>query len=331
MEDYHQLAAAFERGIWVEGKDPMEEVNRLLDELSQVTEAQDFGQEFRYAPLLKELIFLPNHEKRKALYQLIRAVHSNRREIAGQFQDNEFVTEFMVGICKSILGNCTSPVSIADITSGVGSTLGRLYEELEPGRAISFELVESNVNIQRKILRLTSSNVDVSQRNVVTEGVPEINVDLVASTFPLGGRVIDSEFGSVGNLFSKDIRTRDVEPILLDRALRVVKRGGYVVVLLGSSFLFKSGTGQLVRNAVMDQAIVKAIISLPGNALQPYSGASTCMLVLQKKEADMPEPATVTMVDMSHVILDRKHPGSPLDIEEYRDLLTILSSNKEAE
>ncbi|WP_339270608.1 N-6 DNA methylase [Paenibacillus sp. FSL K6-1330] len=245
-------------------------------------------------------------------------IHYSERQ-----RNSFFQCGFGPGAFFGTVGNC--PVNIADITSGLGFTQRGLINELEVKEAVSYELKESLVRIQQKLALLLDLNVVAEQRNIVTENVDESVVDLVVYNAPIAGKVSALDINPEGSILLREIKTTEVDLLCLDRAMRIVKPGGYVLTLLSAGFLFKGGSTQKVRESLLKEAHVKAIITMPSNSLMPYAGVSTCMILLQKKAAELVKPKEVIMADFSHVKLDRKLKTSPVDIDEFNELCQLIA------
>ncbi|MEF2243822.1 N-6 DNA methylase [Paenibacillus sp. IITD108] len=318
-----QLGFRFLDEVRSTGKDYLSEFDVMLDQIISYKKGGVLSQEVQYPHVMKELIFLPAIQQNEILEFILRKITSSSASMSGEHQDTEFVTEFFSQIAKHVVGN--RQITIADITSGLGFTQRRLINELEVTEAISYELKEVLVRIQQKLALLLDLNVVAEQRNIVSENVDESVVDLVVYSAPIAGKVPAADINLDESVLLGEIKTTEVDLLCLDRAMRIVKPGGHVLTLLSAGFLFKGGSTQKVRESLLKEAHVKAIITMPSNSLMPYAGVSTCMLLLQKKAVGLVQPKDVIMADFSHVKLDRKLKTSPVDIDEFNELCQLIA------
>jgi type I restriction enzyme M protein len=316
------IADMFINEVSVKGGNYLNEVTVLLDQLEDLTNGLNLV-DVKYPDVMKELMFISKEELLVKLELILRKISLDPSH--GELQDPEFITNTISEVTKSIVKD--TPISLADITSGLGFTQRKLYKELNTTETLSFELKELLVQIQRKVAKLSGLSIEVDQKNVVMEGVPESRVDIVSYTGPFGGRIDRNELPNGGELLA-DIKTTETELLILDKAFTIAKPGGYIITVLPSGFLFKGGATKKVRDAILKQAYVKSIISLPSNVFLPYSGVSTCMLILQKRSEGLTEPEDVIMGDFSDFKVDKKQELHPTEIKEFTELCKLLSERE---
>src|SRR5690606_26692419 len=106
---------------------------------------------------------------------------------SGFILENEFIAEFYLGVVKTLIG--TQTINVANITSGTGHLISKISSELSVKKAYSYELFNTFVSIQRKIMELADLNVQVTQRDVIRDDVKESIVDLTIFIPPFGQKI----------------------------------------------------------------------------------------------------------------------------------------------
>lgn len=321
MINTQELTSIFLNEVKRKGKRPLEEFDEvLLKQLKALKEGIEIGNELQYPEVTKELVILPNKEKGEILYSLLIGI-VNEDKYSGTILENEFIVQFYLGVIKTLIGN--QKINVANITSGAGNLISKISSKLSVNEAHSYELMDTFVSIQRKIMTITGLNVQVIQKDVIRENVPESLVDLTVFSPPFGQR-INEELDTEQSYLLKGLKkVRDAELVYLDRAFKMTKPGGYIVTILPIGLLNKM-TVQPVRDSILDQAYMKAIINMPTNVFA-NTGVATSMLVMQKKEEALQEPKDVIMADLSTIRLEHKKLNHPSDINEYNEILRLLS------
>lgn len=321
MINTQELTSIFLNEVKRKGKHPLEEFDEvLLKQLKALKEGIEISNELQYPEVTKELVILPNKGKGEVLYSLLIGI-VNEDKYSDTILENEFIVQFYLGVIKTLIGN--QKINVANITSGAGNLISKISSELSVNEAYSYEFVDKIVSIQRKIMTITGLNVQVIQKDVIREGVPESLVDLTVFSPPFGQR-INEELDTEQSYLLKGLKkVRDAELVYLDRAFKMTKSGGYIVTILPIGLLNKM-TVQPVRDSILDQAYMKAIINMPTNVFANTSVA-TSMLVMQKKEEALQEPKNVIMADLSTIRLEHKKLNHPSDINGYNEILRLLS------
>lgn len=131
-------------------------------------------------------------------------------------------------------------------------------------------------------LRLKAHNIN-SDHFTCTDSIIELNnikkkYDLIISSPPFGSRVkMDSDLNNSLGAF----KTIKLENLLLKRSLSKLEKGGQLIVLLSSSFLFEGGATLRVRKWIVKQNFLDKVISLPAGAIF-NTGIRTTILVIKK-------------------------------------------------
>lgn len=321
MISKQELTSIFLNEVKRKGKQPLEEFDEvLLEQLRKLKEGIEFDHELQYPEVTKELAILSNKAKGEALYSLLIGI-AIEDKYNGIVLENEFIAQFYLGVVKTLIGSQT--ISVANITSGAGLLISKISSELSVNEAYSYELINTLVSIQRKIMMIAGLDVHVIQKDVIRENVLDSLVDLTVF-IPSFGQRINEDVDTENSYLLKGLKkVRDAELLYLDRAFKITKPGGYIVTILPIGLLNKM-TAQPVRESILDHAYMTAVINMPTNIFA-NSLVATSMLVMQKKEAALQEPKDVIMADLSAIRIDHKSLNHPSDLNEYNEILRLLS------
>lgn len=104
--------------------------------------------------------------------------------------------------------------------------------------------------------------------------------DLIMANPPFKGS-LDSE--SVHSSLKSDVKTKKTELLFLVLMLRMLKDGGKCAVIVPDGVLFGSSKAHRgVRQMLVDDNQLEAVISLPSGVFKPYAGVSTAVLIFTK-------------------------------------------------
>ncbi|MCK8827824.1 SAM-dependent methyltransferase [Natroniella acetigena] len=260
------------------GEEKAESYNRLLDALLEQKQKNAIGSDHPLYNELKELALLSPNEKLDLLREAERELEDRK---SGFFIFNQRLRELIIDNLKVLVGE--EEPKILNLFSGTGALAEALYNEFG-GDVVSQELNSSQFNIQRKIFELCNLDIEVNNANSLT--TKEANeYDLVASIPPLGGKKVKADDIYLEKVDKKVISRLDHNGATLLKSLELAKEGGVVISVLTLGFLF-SGRNRKVRETILEQAQVLAIIETPKNTFAPYSGVQGAIVILRKKETN---------------------------------------------
>ena len=101
--------------------------------------------------------------------------------------------------------------------------------------------------------------------------------DIVLANPPWGGRV---------DLRGRDhypVRTNDSASLFVQHALSQLRPGGRAVIVVPPSVLFGTGSHQQLRQMLLEQHTVEAVVSLPTGVFMPYTSIAANLLVLRRE------------------------------------------------
>jgi type I restriction enzyme M protein len=126
----------------------------------------------------------------------------------------------------------------------------------------------------------------------VGEHVRDGMFDVVMTNPPFAGEIVQPEVLGSYDLAYKGDPTRNKrankverDVLFIERCLRFLKPGGRMAIVLPQG-IFNNTTEQFIRDYVMEQARLLAVVGLPGNMFKPFTGTKTSVMFLQKWESD---------------------------------------------
>lgn len=257
----------------------------------QFPQAHDFF--YQHLELIRSL-------DEKVIFEIINAL--NHFE-TGRLEDRKFGRIFEYLIQKSFNGNKDgyyfTPQPIAELfgnlveLDGVSKVydpcagLGGLFTEIHKQTKNGFiHYFASDLNA--RVSSLGSLNLILNgirqfeYRNADCLSDPfDLKFDLIVSDLPLISRINDSiDFGFI-HQFSLPTPTRKSgTAALILYVLSKLRPGGKAYLTVPEGFLFKKGYDEIVRQFLIDNELLEAVISLPSNALSPYTSVKVSILCL---------------------------------------------------
>lgn len=101
--------------------------------------------------------------------------------------------------------------------------------------------------------------------------------DVILANPPFGSSAIPTD-----ELYKFPIKTNNPENLFLQHIFLSLKEGGRAVVVVPEGILFRGGAEKKLRQMLLEQCNMEAVISLPAGCFQPYTGVKTSILVFTK-------------------------------------------------
>lgn len=188
---------------------------------------------------------------------------------------------------------------VLDPACGIGSILWAAADWAQAeGVRLRYEgqdISPALTDLASAIARLSGEEVEVRCVDSLTA---EANrVDYIACDPPMGARL------SSPYLMADGSPTTHADFAFVDRALSLLRPRGRAVLLVRRAVLGGGGAARRLREALLGRARVTAIIGLPPGVLEPFTGLSPALLVL--------EDATPTQALMAELREDWSEQLSP--------------------
>jgi len=104
--------------------------------------------------------------------------------------------------------------------------------------------------------------------------------DVILANPPFKGSI---DIENIDPQLKQKVKTKKTELLFLVLMLRMLKMGGRCAVIVPDGVLFGSSKAHVaVRQMIVDENQLEAVISLPAGAFKPYAGVSTAVLVFSK-------------------------------------------------
>lgn len=114
-----------------------------------------------------------------------------------------------------------------------------------------------------------------------------LKFDLIISDLPLISRINDSiDFTFIHKLGLPAPTKKSGTAALVLYALSKLSPGGKAFLTVPEGFLFKKGYDEIARQFLVDNGLLEAVISLPVNALNPYTSVKVSILCLSSRSTN---------------------------------------------
>jgi len=146
--------------------------------------------------------------------------------------------------------------------------------------------------------------------DAVTARVDPNSVDVILTNPPFGSEVTDQQILNNYTL-GQGRSSRRRGTLFIERCLDFLRPGGRMGIVIEDSVL-NGASNEDIRAYILDNAVVKAVVSLPEETFMPYATAKTSLLFLQKKkkkEKGETKQPQIFMADVEKV--GRKPNGDP--------------------
>lgn len=280
------------------------------------------------------------------------------KRLGGQFFTDQRVTDLAIGL----LEYDPKRDQIVDTCAGTGGFLiaaGKKARELGLSKVAGIHGIEidsklshlanstlNHLNSQFKSSVFNGDSLKPDSWNVeLRDSISEDSVDMIASNPPFGIKITIKDpdvmkkhelsyvwSNNGGEWFKTDRNTfRAPDILFLERNLKLVKPGtGKIALVLPYQILSGPKTGY-IREWLLRNAEIIAVIDLPDDTFQPWTGTKTSLLVCRRREKPLdkwsPEKYKIFMSISEHIGHDRR--GKPVLDEQGRvvtDLPAILDA-----
>lgn len=145
----------------------------------------------------------------------------------------------------------------------------------------------------------------------------EEGYDLVVANPPWGMR-IDSP-----KLDHYPIRTNDATGLFIQHVLDQLRPGGRAVIVVPQGMLVRGGADRLLRELMMKQHSLEAVISLPAGVFKPHTAIASAIILLRRGGSTQ----RIRMVDAERLLLETKKGEMPTS-EQIRAFVKLVRSDR---
>lgn len=162
-------------------------------------------------------------------------------------------------------------------------------------------------------------NPDIRYRDSLSEeyGVEEEKYSLILANPPFAGSL---DYENTAKDLLNIVKTKKTELLFLALFLRLLKPGGRAAVIVPDGVLFGSSNAhKQIRQMIVEQQKLEAVISLPSGVFKPYAGVSTAILIFTKTNSGGTDNVWFYDVKADGYSLDDKR--SPIKDNDIPDII----------
>lgn len=148
----------------------------------------------------------------------------------------------------------------------------------------------NGIEFDATMLRIAAMNLQLHgidhPQLIARDALSEANADireqysLILANPPFKGSL---DYDGVESSLLKTVKTKKTELLFLGLILRMLKVGGRCAVIVPDGVLFGSSNAHVqIRQTIIAQHKLEAVISMPSGVFKPYAGVSTAVLVFTK-------------------------------------------------
>ena len=204
---------------------------------------------------------------------------------------------FLVSVMQYLLEAFTSPEAVIEETDPETGSVQRIYtgDLLERHREHIRSSMFHGFDFDATMLRIAAMNLmlhgvddpDIHYQDTLSTGYPDRfpkqaneGFDIILANPPFKGSL---DFEDVHSGLLRLVKTKKTELLFLLLILRMLKSGGRSATIVPDGVLFgSSGAHRQLRQLLVDQNQLEAVISLPSGVFKPYASVSTGILVFAK-------------------------------------------------
>lgn len=204
---------------------------------------------------------------------------------------------FLVSVMEYLLETYTSPEAVIeekDPETGAvekiftGDLLEEHREHIRSGMFHGFDFDATMLRIAAMNLMLHGvDDPDIHYQDTLSTGFTDKfpkqaseGCDIILANPPFKGSL---DFEDVHSGLLRQVKTKKTELLFLALILRMLNSGGRSATIVPDGVLFgSSGAHRQLRQLLVDQNQLEAVISLPSGVFRPYAGVSTGILVFTK-------------------------------------------------
>jgi len=199
---------------------------------------------------------------------------------------------FLVGAMQYLLEKHTSPNGIIKHESGektyTGDLLAPYSKHIQNDMFHGFDFDATMLRIAAMNLMLHGVNdPDIHYQDTLSNSFPERFskqasdfFDVILANPPFKGSLDDVD---VHPSLTSNVKTKKTELLFATLILRMLKMGGRSATIVPDGVLFGSSKAHTaLRQTLVNENQLEAVISLPSGVFKPYAGVSTAILVFTK-------------------------------------------------
>src|SRR5215472_10810738 len=237
----------------------------------------------------------------------------------GQFRTPRHIIRLMVEmvepkptdvVCDPACGTCGFLVAVGESLRERHPevlTNAKLRQHFHHGLFHGFDFDNTMLRIGSMNMLLHGvENPDVIYRDSLSQdhAAEEEKYTLVMANPPFAGSL---DYESCAKDLQQIVKTKKTELLFLALFLRLLKPGGRAAVIVPDGVLFGSSNAhKKLREVLVDEQKLDAVVSLPSGVFRPYAGVSTTILLFTKTNSGGTDHVWFYDVDADGMSLDDK-------------------------
>ncbi|MCM2308473.1 MAG: type I restriction-modification system subunit M [Sulfuritalea sp.] len=199
---------------------------------------------------------------------------------------------FLVGTMEYLRQRYSSPELVETFEDGSkgypGDRLEPYREHIQNGLFHGFDFDVTMLRIAAMNLMLHGvENPDIHYQDTLSKNFPEkfrqqaeSGFDVILANPPFKGSLDEED---VHPSLLKKVKTKKTELLFVALIMRMLKNGGRSATIVPDGVLFGSSKAHVaLRQHLIDENQLEAVISLPSGVFKPYAGVSTAILIFTK-------------------------------------------------
>lgn len=167
--------------------------------------------------------------------------------------------------------------------------------------------------------RLEKANIELHNPLTTSKGspYPGLTFDVMLANPPFAGKIQKESI-----LADINLQTRDTELLFLKWFIDHLNPGGRAGVIVPNGVLFGSNRAdRKVRELLLTQCDVQAVVNLPSGVFKPYSGVGTATLIFEKGGAKFVGTESVWFYDLTADGFSLDDKRTPVEANDIPDVL----------
>lgn len=199
---------------------------------------------------------------------------------------------FLVGTMDYLRQKYSSPELVEAMQDGTksypGDRLEPFRDHIQNGLFHGFDFDVTMLRIAAMNLMLHGvENPDIHYQDTLSKQFPqnfssqaENGFDVMLANPPFKGSLVEED---VHPSLLRKVKTKKTELLFVALILRMLKNGGRSATIVPDGVLFGSSKAHVaLRQYLIDENELRAVISLPSGVFKPYAGVSTAILLFSK-------------------------------------------------
>lgn len=161
-------------------------------------------------------------------------------------------------------------------------------------------------------------NPQISYQDSLSEDNPDREkFSLILANPPFTGSL---DYDIVASDILASIKTKKTELLFVDLIIKMLKIGGRAAIIVPDGVLFGSSRAhKSLRQAIVEENRLEAVISMPSGVFKPYAGVSTAVLIFTKTGIGGTDK--VWFYDMENDGYSLNDNRNPIDVNDIPDII----------